>query len=197
MRRVAAHSVVSGPLRSVGLWDQADWNIGCLEFDLWLRVATAWRVDYVPGQISRYAWHEEQLSNRPPYVLEHARARIDVIDRAFSPDGFFGANPILRDYCKLSQLEMFRDHLVAHARRDSAAELDADMAVIRQRAGDDPLMMRSQHDRLQKRWSRMAYATPPWLRDRLGRGVKRAARKVFDVFGKVAACNPVSTSISF
>lgn len=78
-------------LLDVGL-DRPGWNIGCLEFEIWCRLARDHEVRYVPEPISKYAVHPGQLSNTPANFYEHIENRLKLIENLFSAEGFFGGD---------------------------------------------------------------------------------------------------------
>ncbi|SKA37860.1 Glycosyl transferase family 41 [Enhydrobacter aerosaccus] len=119
-------------LLDVGL-DQPGWNIGCLEFEIWCRLARDHVVRYVPTPVSKYAIHPGQLSNTPKNFHEHIDNRLKLIEGMFSEDGFFGAGKlkdrlgnfdpewgVRQDHwfreieAKISQLSQFEAHARAH-----------------------------------------------------------------------------------
>ncbi len=75
-------------LLDIGL-DRPGWNIGCLEFEIWCRLARDHEVRYVPEPISKYAIHPGQLSNTPANFHEHIENRLKLIEDMFSAEGFF------------------------------------------------------------------------------------------------------------
>jgi predicted O-linked N-acetylglucosamine transferase (SPINDLY family)/glycosyltransferase involved in cell wall biosynthesis len=123
-------------LLDIGL-QRPGWNLGCLEFEIWCRLAQDHEVRYVPEPMSKYAIHPGQLSNTPQNFHEHIDNRLALIERMFSVDGFFGAGKlweqqseidlnwaVLRDHwfreaeAKINQLEQFEFHARAHELRD-------------------------------------------------------------------------------
>ena len=169
-------------LRSIGIGEDG-WHIDCLEFELWFRLAIDWDIDICSHVMARYAWHDAQLSNSATHVLTNIRARLDFIEHVFSLDGFFGENPSFRDFCLYSHAEVFRDHLLAQHHQAAALELSQRLDEIIARAGGDPRSARSQADQINRHWSRLAYATPGWLRELLGPRARGGAQD----FSKVDA----------
>lgn len=119
-------------LIDIGL-ERPDWNIGCLEFEIWCRLARDHEVRYVPVPVSKYAVHPGQLSNTPANFYEHIDNRLKLIESMFALDGFFGAEKTRRvlekvdqryafhgeDWfreieSKISQLSQFEFHARAH-----------------------------------------------------------------------------------
>lgn len=116
-------------LRSVGYFTD-DIDIECFEFELWTRLGTRHRIDYTPQTFAKYGIHEGQLSNTSAAALRHIRARAGALRRLFSPDGFFGDNAALRDYCLIAQYRTFYAHAVAYNLKDVLAELQPAMAAL-------------------------------------------------------------------
>ncbi len=172
-------------LRSIGVGDDG-WHIDCLEFELWFRLAIDWDIDICSHVMARYAWHDAQLSNSATHVLTNIRARLNFIEHVFSSDGFFGENPSFRDFCLYSHAEVFRDHLLAQHHQAAALELSQRLDEIIARAGGDPRSARSQADKINLQWSRLAYATPGWLRELLGPQSRAAGRKIFQMLMRTA-----------
>ena len=77
-------------LLDIGLRHLEGWNVGCLEFEIWCRLAREHKVRYVSTPISKYAVHPGQLSNTPVNFYEHIDNRLKLIQDMFSADGFFG-----------------------------------------------------------------------------------------------------------
>ena len=72
-----------------------EWDIQCVEFELWCRLAAHSAIKYVPGIIAKYASHPDQSSNKPGDVIVHMKGRLKHIIRMCSDGGFLGANPLL------------------------------------------------------------------------------------------------------
>jgi len=157
----------------------------CLEFEIWLRLATYGLIAYRPGILARYSWHDNQLSNRAEAILEHVEARMAFIDMMFSEQGFFGQNPEMRDYFKISQCEMFSLHLAGRGERQAEKRCKDLTAIIRAQAGAGFLNARSRKENLSRAWTRLAYATPMWLHELLNRGTKDVVRRIFFGVGHV------------
>lgn len=123
-------------LLDIGL-DRPGWNIGCLEFEIWCRLAQDHEVRYVPQPVSKYAIHPGQLSNTPRNFHEHIDNRLKLIERMFSINGFFGSGRLWEaemkinlDYdlrldhwfreieAKINQLSQFEFHARAHGLHD-------------------------------------------------------------------------------
>lgn len=157
----------------------------CLEFEIWLCLAAYGQIAYRPGILARYAWHDDQLSNKAGAILEHVDARMAFIDLMFSDEGFFGQNPELRDYFKISQGEMFSLHLAGRGERQAQKRCKDLTANIRAQAGAGFLNARSRKENLSRAWTRLAYATPMWLHELLNRGTKDVVRRIFFGVGRI------------
>ncbi len=94
-------------LLDIGLDRDEGWNKGCLEFEIWCRLAREHRVQYIPTPISKYAVHPGQLSNTPVNFYEHIDNRLKLIRDMFSADGFFGMG-------KAREISNNIDHAFAH-----------------------------------------------------------------------------------
>jgi len=137
-------------LLDIGLGRPDGWTIGCLEFEIWCRLARDHEVRYVPELISKYAVHPGQLSNTPANFFEHIDSRLRLIEKMFAPDGFFGAEKynewryrinlrydIYRDYwfhaleAKINQLAQFEFHAKAHKLPREEAEFARRIADVK------------------------------------------------------------------
>jgi glycosyltransferase involved in cell wall biosynthesis len=109
-------------LLDIGLKDN-DWNLICLEFEIWCRLATRHSVKYVPGIVAKYAYSEEQLSNSPRHLNAHLENRTRVIERMFSDGGFFGDDKIKKIGCLYNQNFLFYNHVRAYRMYDQMKSL--------------------------------------------------------------------------
>lgn len=100
-------------LLEVGL-ESEDWTIGCLEFEIWCRLATRHTVRYVPGIVAKYSVNSTQLSNSPRHINEHLDSRTKVIEAMFSEQGFFGDDKIKKIGCLYNQHFLFYNHARAY-----------------------------------------------------------------------------------
>ena len=57
-------------LLDIGI-DRPGWNDGCIEFEIWCRMATQHVVKHIPEPVSKYAIHPGQLSNTPINLRRH------------------------------------------------------------------------------------------------------------------------------
>jgi len=101
-------------LLDIGL-ERSGWNVGCLEFEIWCRLARDHEVRYIPETISNYAIHPGQLSNTPVNFHEHIDNRLKLIGDMFAAEGFFGANRYRQSQSEFNQeyalygMESFRE----------------------------------------------------------------------------------------
>ena len=109
-------------LLEIGLGNN-DWNLGCLEFEIWCRLATQHEVKYFPVRMAHYSVNPTQLSNTPQAFREHFESRATLIRRMFSKEGFFGENDILLKGCLYNQLYLLYNHVRAYKLADQAALL--------------------------------------------------------------------------
>lgn len=128
-------------LLDIGL-DRPGWNNGCIEFEIWCRLATQHVVKYIPEPVSKYAIHPGQLSNTPINLRDHIDNRIKMVEKLFSAEGFFGSERFHQDQAKLvsgddiygdswfqeieakiSQLSQFEVHAGIYKLHDDQAEL--------------------------------------------------------------------------
>lgn len=100
-------------LIDVGLLDD-DWNLDCIEFEIWCRLATDHEVKYWPQPVSKYAVHPSQASNTPANFNEHVDGRLKLIEKMFSPQGFFGPDEFLKLECMINQVHLFHNHARAY-----------------------------------------------------------------------------------
>jgi glycosyltransferase involved in cell wall biosynthesis len=108
-------------LLDVGLASR-DWNLNCVEFELWCRVATHSHVQYVPYAFAKYAQHPDQLSHSPHDALVHVRGRLANITALCAPGGFFDDQPLLRSLFIWGHARTFCNHAVVMGRPELARE---------------------------------------------------------------------------
>ena len=106
------------------------WTLDCLEFEIWCRLATNFEVKYVPRPISKYAIHSGQLSNTPKNMNEHITARLTVIDKMFSQDGFFGVDEHKKLECMINQIYLFYNHARAHQLKEEEKKLKSRLNLL-------------------------------------------------------------------
>ena len=99
-------------------------------------LAISQNIDYVPHLMARYAWHGGQLSNTSLHVMDNIKGRLSLIERVFSPTGFLGDHPVLRDYCLSKHCEAFLHHLRVKKQDDAFTELSAiHLGIVARRHG--------------------------------------------------------------
>ncbi len=137
-------------LLDIGL-DRPGWNIGCLEFEIWCRLARDHEVRYVPEPISKYAVHPGQLSNTPANFHEHIENRLALIEDIFSAEGFLGGGKFkakqegvdLTQECyskdwfweldaKINHLSQFEFHARAHGLHDEEKHFSRRIDLLKQ-----------------------------------------------------------------
>ena len=137
-------------LLDIGL-DRPGWNIGCLEFEIWCRLARDHEVRYVPEPISKYAVHPGQLSNTPANFHEHIDNRLALIESIFSAEGFLGGGKFrakqegvdLTQECystdwfweldaKINHLSQFEFHSRAHGLHDEEQKFGRRIETLKQ-----------------------------------------------------------------
>ena len=128
-------------LLDIGL-NRAGWNLGCLEFEIWCRLARDHEVRHVAERVAKYAIHPGQLSNTPADFFEHVEERLQLIEEMFSAEGFFGEAKsremragidlrydVYREHwfweieCQIDQLSQFVFHASAYKLHDAEKEL--------------------------------------------------------------------------
>lgn len=176
-------------LLDIGL-KQPGWHIGSLEFEVWCRLATDHKVKYVPEPISKYLVHPGQLSNTPGNFNEHVAGRLDLLEKLFSQNGFFGGDDVALLKAKISQLEQFHNHARAYGIKDEQEKFAQRIAELRRK-----LARHGRHhlheaaaghrdgqaamDRIQHIYVRIALAIPRKVRAAIPLKVRRAAHQVF------------------
>ena len=99
------------------------WSPDCVEFELWCRLATRSRVQYVAGANAKYASHAGQSSNNPRDVVRHFKGRLEQIIKICSAQGFFGENPLLCSLFIWGHARAFINHAIAFKRPETAEAL--------------------------------------------------------------------------
>jgi len=100
-------------LLEVGL-GKPGWTLGCLEFEIWCRLASQQEIKHYPIRVAHYGVSSSQLSNKPEAFWEHFESRAQVIRKMFSADGFFGENATLLRGCLYNQLYLLYNHVRAY-----------------------------------------------------------------------------------
>jgi glycosyltransferase involved in cell wall biosynthesis len=178
-------------LVEVGL-GKSDWTIGCLEFEIWCRVAARQSVRHFPIRIAHYGVSPNQLSNKPEAFLEHFESRALVIRKMFSEEGFFGDNQVLMRGCLYNQLYLLYNHVLAYKLIEHAALLSRRMQEIldgmtyaerfrhleyfpsSDAVADDLRMLKA----VNNLWVRVALTIPARTRQRIPRRIKGALRTI-------------------
>jgi glycosyltransferase involved in cell wall biosynthesis len=121
-------------LRAVGLSDR-NWNLNCVEFELWCRIATHSHVKYVPHILAKYAQHPGQLSNSHDDALVHIEGRLANIVALCAPGGFFDDRPLLRTLFIWGHARAFCNHAVIVGKPELAR---AEYKLVKQTLAQHP-----------------------------------------------------------
>jgi hypothetical protein len=108
-------------LLAVGL-RKNNWNLNCVEFELWCRIASHSHVKYVPHVLAKYAQHPGQLSNSHNDALTHIAGRLANIVALCAPGGFFDGRPLLRNLFIWSHARVFCKHALQVGKPDLARD---------------------------------------------------------------------------
>ncbi len=165
-------------LVDVGLHEPG-WKIDCIEFEIWRRLATDHEVKYFAGPVSKYAVHSGQASNTPINFNEHIEGRLQLIEKMFSADGFFGSDVVLKLECMINQLFLYYNHAQAYELKDEAekfsariealnAELASKKTAPRYRSGPNKLV----DDRAAQLWRRLSSNIPGSIKGSIPAGLK-------------------------
>jgi predicted O-linked N-acetylglucosamine transferase (SPINDLY family)/glycosyltransferase involved in cell wall biosynthesis len=120
-------------LAEIGMYED-NWNLGCLEFETWCRLATRSSVRYFPGIVAKYAVAAAgQLSNSPKHFNRHLDNRTKIIEQMFSADGFFGADNVKLVGCLYNQNFLFYNHARAYKLYDHMEVLYDRIVSLRDR----------------------------------------------------------------
>jgi glycosyltransferase involved in cell wall biosynthesis len=181
-------------LLEIGL-ERGDWTLGCLEFEIWCRLATRQTIRHFPIRVAHYGVSASQLSNRPEAFWEHFESRALVIRKMFSEEGFFGKNDVLLRGCLYNQLYLLYNHVRAYKLVEHAAVLGR---RLREMLGGMTLAEKLVHleyfpasrpwtkglgmlDLVDQLWLKVALKIPARTRQRIPRRVKDALRTAFSV----------------
>jgi glycosyltransferase involved in cell wall biosynthesis len=111
-------------LLAIGLREKT-WNLNCVEFELWCRVASHSHVKYVPHMLAKYAQHPGQLSNSYGDALIHVEGRMANIVALCAPGGFFDDQPLMRNLFIWGHARTFCNHALLVGKPELArAEYD-------------------------------------------------------------------------
>ena len=160
-------------LLDIGL-DRPGWNIGCLEFEIWCRLARDHEVKYISETISNYSIHPGQLSNTPANFHEHIENRLKLIEDMFTAEGFFGASKFRQKHigidqkyafygiehfreieAKINQLSQFEFHARAHKLEKEEQEFTRRIEVLR-----GSLIDLHEHDLNLSKWQAIKDGSP-------------------------------------
>ena len=145
-------------LAEIGLFgDPERWTLDSLEFEIWIRLGLRHEINYYPGFLSKYAFHDGQLSNTPKAFYEHIDGRMRVIDHLFSEDGFF-RNDDLKSLCLYNQFYLFYNHVRSIRLSEHEAHLSRQLDEVPGLAGSIV------SDYTQGGWAAMAQLSPLWLK---------------------------------
>lgn len=111
-------------LLAVGLREK-NWNLNCVEFELWCRIASHTHVKYLPHVLAKYAQHPGQLSNSFADSLIHVEGRMANIVALCAPGGFFDDRPLMRNLFIWGHARTFCNHALQVGKPELAhAEYD-------------------------------------------------------------------------
>jgi glycosyltransferase involved in cell wall biosynthesis len=96
-------------LLAVGL-SENNWNLNCVEFELWCRIATHSHVRYLPHVLAKYAQHPGQLSSSHIDALVHIEGRLANIVAMCGPGGFFDGRALMRNLFIWGHARVFCNH---------------------------------------------------------------------------------------
>jgi glycosyltransferase involved in cell wall biosynthesis len=106
-------------LLAIGLRER-NWNLDCVEFELWCRLASHSHVKYVPHVLAKYAQHPGQLSNSHADALTHIKGRLVNIAALCAPGGFFDDRPLMRNLFMWGHARVFCNHATIVGKPDLA-----------------------------------------------------------------------------
>lgn len=121
-------------LLAVGLREK-DWNLNCVEFELWCRIASRSHVKYVPSVLAKYAQHPGQLSNSHHDALVHLEGRLANIAALCAPGGFFDDQPLLRNLFIWGHARVFCNHALVVGKPELAR---AEYELVKQTLAEYP-----------------------------------------------------------
>jgi glycosyltransferase involved in cell wall biosynthesis len=121
-------------LLAVGLREQ-DWNLNCVEFELWCRIACHSPVKYVPHVLAKYAQHAGQLSSSHDDAMIHLEGRLANIVDLCAPGGFFADRPLMRNLFIWGHARVFCNHAMLVGKPELAR---AEYGLIKQTLAEHP-----------------------------------------------------------
>jgi glycosyltransferase involved in cell wall biosynthesis len=108
-------------LLDIGLREN-NWNLDCVEFELWCRLASHSHVKYLPHVLAKYAQHPGQLSSSHADALMHIKGRLANIAALCAPGGFFDNRPLMRNLFMWGHARVFCNHAVVVGKPDLARD---------------------------------------------------------------------------
>ena len=109
-------------LEVIGL-HQRKWLLHCGEFELWSRLGLHFPIHYVPGVVSKYALHKDQLSNASSRLVGIVRRRLQIIDSLFDCEPKLKGMYQTQAECEKGNIETFRAHCRALGYKAKAVEI--------------------------------------------------------------------------
>ncbi len=156
-------------LADIGLFGKPEsWTLDSLEFEIWIRLALRHEINYYPGFLSKYAFHDGQLSNTPKAFYEHIDGRMRVIEKLFSDEGFFG-NDDFKSLCLYNQLYMFHHHV-------KSIRLSEHERHLSQLLNELPGVAGAIGDFKYGGWAAMSQVSPSWFKKLFPESLKTIAR---------------------
>ncbi|HYD04396.1 MAG TPA: glycosyltransferase [Reyranella sp.] len=108
-------------LLAIGLREN-NWNLNCVEFELWCRIASHGHIQYVPHVLAKYAQHPGQLSSSHGDALVHIEGRLANIVALCAPRGFFDDRPLMRNLFIWGHARVFCNHAVVVGKPELARD---------------------------------------------------------------------------
>lgn len=121
-------------LMAVGL-RESNWNLNCVEFELWCRIATHSHVRYLPHVLAKYAQHPGQLSSSHDDALVHIEGRLANIVALCAPGGFFDGRSLMRNLFIWGHARAFCNHALQVGKPELAR---AEYNLVRQTLAAHP-----------------------------------------------------------
>jgi hypothetical protein len=121
-------------LLEVGLRER-NWNLKCVEFELWCRIGAHSHVKYVPHVLAKYAQHPGQLSSSYDDALVHIEGRLANIVAMCGPDGFFANRTLMRNLFLWGHARTFCNHALQIGKPELAR---AEYELVRQTLAAHP-----------------------------------------------------------
>jgi protein O-GlcNAc transferase len=118
-------------LEAIGLHNRK-WMLDSGEFELWCRLGLHFPIQYLPGTVSKYALHEDQLSNDRSRLVLLVKRRLQVIDVLFNNEPKLQRMYRTQMVCRKGNIESFLAHCRALKHKAEAAKI-ARISVSRRR----------------------------------------------------------------